>query len=60
MEALIAYYDTVFSYMPGYLKATLLVLQMTVVITLLSWVIGIATALVVLSFIPTYYFTAFF
>ncbi|MCP4630309.1 MAG: amino acid ABC transporter permease [bacterium] len=45
MEALIAYYDTVFSYMPGYLQATLLVLQITVVITVLSWVIGLATAL---------------
>jgi polar amino acid transport system permease protein len=45
MEALAAYYHTVFSYMPGYLKATLLVLQMTVVITMLSWLIGMVTAL---------------
>ena len=45
MEALTAYYDTIFPYMPGYLQATLLVLQMTIVITLLSWAIGIVTAL---------------
>ena len=45
MEELIKYYETVSSYLPGYLQATLLVIRITLIITLLSWIIGIITAL---------------
>jgi polar amino acid transport system permease protein len=45
MEELIKYYETVSSYLPGYLQATLLVIRITLIITLLSWIIGIIAAL---------------